>query len=86
MQKIHEMNVEKYVNMNIMQNIMGKKNFQRGTERNYNFHVHSIGQFIQAGVSLYSVYCWKIIQQRMLVVDNFHIKIPYTNTYFFACF
>ena len=28
------------------------------------------------------VYCWKIIQQRMLVFDNFHVKMLYTYTHF----
>ena len=32
---------------------------------------------------LYSVYCWTNIQQCMLVVDNFHVKIQYTYTHFF---
>ena len=41
------------------------------------------GQFTQAVVSLYCVYCCKIIQQRMLVVDNFHVKIRYTYTHFY---
>ena len=40
----------------------------------------TIGQLPQAFVSLYRVYCWKIIQQCMLVVDNFHVKIRYTYT------
>ena len=35
-------------------------------------------------VSFYWVYCWKIIQQRMLVVDNFHVKIRYTYIHFFS--
>ena len=32
------------------------------------------------------VYCWKIIQQPMLVVDNIHVKIWYTYTKFFHTF
>ena len=43
-----------------------------------------IGQFTQAVVSLYWVYCWKIIQQRMLVIHNFHVKIRYIYTHFFS--
>ena len=35
----------------------------------------------QVVVSLYWVYCWKIIQQCILVVDNFHIQIRYTYTH-----
>ena len=41
----------------------------------------TIGQFTQAVVSLYWVYCWTIIQQCMLVVDNFHVKNWYTFFY-----
>ena len=48
------------------------------------FILITIDQFAQAIVSLYRVYCWKIIQQRMLVVDNFHVKIRYTYTHFFS--
>ena len=44
----------------------------------------TLGQFAQAVVSLYWVYCWKFIQQRMLVVDNFYIKIRCTYTHFFS--
>ena len=32
------------------------------------------------------VYCWKIIQQRMFVVDSSHVKIRYTYTHFFHVF
>ena len=45
-----------------------------------------IGQFTQAVVSLYWVYCCEIIQQRMFVVDNFHVKIRYTYKHFFHMF
>ena len=45
----------------------------------------AVGQFTQA-VSLYWVYYWKIIQQRMFVVNNFHAKIRYTYTHFFHIF
>ena len=44
------------------------------------------GQFTQVVVSLYWVYYWTIIQQCMLVVDNFHVKIRYTYTHFFHMF
>ena len=50
---------------------------------NYIKSVPSFGQFTQALVSLYWVYCWKIIQQHMLVADNFQLKIRYTYTHFF---
>ena len=33
-------------------------------------------------IVVYRVYCWTIIQQCMLVVDNFHVKIRYTYTHF----
>ena len=46
----------------------------------------TIGQFTQAVVLLYLVYCWKIIQQRMLVVNNFHIKIRYIYRYLLHVF
>ena len=46
----------------------------------------SIEEKYMAFVSLYSVYCWKIIQRRMFVVDNFHVKIRYTYTHFFHMF
>ena len=38
----------------------------------------SYGQFTQAVVSLYWMYCWTIIQQYMLVGDNFKVRIRYT--------
>ena len=41
-----------------------------------------IGQFTQGVVLLYWVYCSKIIQQRILVVENFHLKTPYTYKFF----
>ena len=46
----------------------------------------TIGQFTQAVVSLYWVYCWTIIHQCMLVVGNFHVKLRYTYTHFFHMF
>ena len=44
------------------------------------------GQFTQAVVSLYWVYCWTIIQQSMFVVDHFHAKFRYIYTHFFHMF
>ena len=44
------------------------------------------GQSTQAVVPLYWVYWCRIIQQRMLVIDNFHEKIRYIFTHFFHIF
>ena len=38
---------------------------------------------MEAVILLYWVYCWRIIQQCMLIVDNFHVKCRYTYTHFF---
>ena len=48
-----------------------------------NVITNPVGQYTQDVVSLYWVYCWTIIQQSMLVADNFHMKIQYTNTHSF---
>ena len=46
-------------------------------------HIEHNWLVTQVVVSLYWVYCWRIIQQCMLVVDNFYVKIQYTYTHFF---
>ena len=62
------------------QNKKFKYSIQQFKENGANTH----GQSTQAVVSLYCVYCWKIIQQRMLV-DNFYVKLQYKHI-FFICF
>ena len=46
--------------------------------------IQSNGQFTQVIVSLYWVYCWTIIQQYTLIVDNFHEKKSNTLVPFFS--
>ena len=50
------------------------------------FHLQNETTIVQFTHSLYRVYCWKIIQKRMIAVDNFHVKIRHTYTHFFHVF